>query len=208
MKRIVILIITAVALFSTANAQIVSSHYNDSYGSPYFRLDGMMSSYSSSEESSFIPSSDGFHGTGFNASIGYYVPISRSLFFYAPEVGITGRIGNDKADADDTNFDSYTGFGLKLVPLQFGYQFEISPSVAVCPRIGVGVSFFPTGKISYKSGDQTNKRDWDWDQSFDTLDLQKVIGCDFVFRNSNFLLSLVLESGGFTQAGIGIGFLF
>ena len=76
------------------------------------------------------------------------------------------------------------------------------------PQNRSGRVFLPYRKISYKSGDQTNKRDWDWDQSFDTLDLQKVIGCDFVFRDSNFLLSLVLESGGFTQAGIGIGFLF
>ena len=195
----------------SANAQIVSSHYNDSFGSPYFRLDGMMSSVSSAssdEEGGGIafPTSDGFHGFGFNASIGYYIPISRSYFFYAPEIGLTGRIGNDKDDPDEKSYVSYSGFGLKIVPLQFGYQFEVSPSFSVCPRIGMAATLFPFGSVTHKYESESQSREWD--SQFETMSVLNVIGCDLVFKNSNFILSFNLENGGFTQAGVGLGFLF
>ena len=192
----------------SSKAQIVSSHYNDSYGSPYFRVDIMKSSSSNSadEEISFIPSDDGYHGIGFNAAIGYYIPISRTYFFYAPEIGVTGRFGNDKYNSDDTYYTQYSGFGLKLVPLQFGYQFEISSSFSVCPRIGTAATIIPFGSLANKGGESTTS--YKWGDHFDTVTLTSVIGCDFVFRNSNAILSFELESGDFIQAGLGIGFLF
>ena len=207
MKRIVFILIAAMAFCLSSKAQIVSSHYNDSYGSPYFRIDIMKSSSSySDEEISFIPSNDGYHGVGFNAVIGYYIPISRTYFFYAPEIGVTGRFGNDKRDTDDTYYTQYSGFGLKLVPLQFGYQFEVSPSFSVCPRIGMAATVIPFGTLTNKGGENTTTNKWS--DRFETVSLTRTIGCDLVFRNSNAILSLVLESGSFTQAGVGIGLLF
>lgn len=206
MKKIVILIISVVAFSLSANAQIVSAHYNDSYGSPYFRVDVMKSSLSYSEEGSFIPTSDGLNGLGINASIGYYIPISRTYFFYAPEIGLTGRMGNDRVDGDDTYYTSYLGVGLKLVPLQFGYSFEVTPSVSVNPGIGMSAALIPVGSVTHKSGESSSNGKWT--DSFSTFGLTEIIGCDIVFKDSNFILSLQLESGEFSQAGIGLGLLF
>ena len=207
MKRIVFFLIAVLAFCFSSKAQIVSSHYNDSYGSPYFRVDIMKSSTSSSDdEISFIPSDDGYHGIGFNAAIGYYIPISRTYFFYAPEIGITGRFGNTKSDSDDTYYTQYSGIGLKLVPLQFGYQFEVSSSFSVCPRIGMAATVIPFGSLTHKGGESSTTTKWG--DHFETVSLTRVIGCDLVFRNSNAILSLALESGSFIQAGLGIGFLF
>ena len=211
MKRTVSLIIAAIAICFSAHAQIVSSHYNDSFGSPYFRLDGMMSSVSqesSLEEGGGIafPSSEGFHGLGFNASVGYYIPIFRSYFFFAPEIGLTGRFGSDRSDSDDKYYRSYTGIGLKLVPLQFGYQFEISPSFSVCPRIGMAATVFPFGKVTQNN--ETSTQSQKWDSQFETMSLLNVLGCDLVFKDRNLILSFNLENGGFSQAGIGVGLLF
>ena len=207
MKKIIILLIVATAYCFNAKAQIISSHFNDNHGTPFFRIDVMKSAYSSSDErGSFIPEDSGYHGLGFNASIGYYFPLFRSYFFYAPEVGLTGRMGNDRNGSDDMYYASYLGVGLKLVPLQFGYQFEVSQSISVCPRIGMAASIFPFGSLSYQ-GDENAIR-YKWEDRFETIDIVNLLGCDLVFKNSNFIISLSLESGHFTQAGVGIGFLF
>ena len=206
MKKLFLIIIISVACCFSAGAQIVSSRYNDSYGSPFFRVDVLKSSYSSSEGSAFIPTNDGYHGMGVNASIGYYVPIYRTYFFYAPEIGLTGRFGNNRIEPSDTYYNSYFGLGLRAVPLQFGYSFEITSSFSVNPRVGAAATLFPFGSITSKGGEsQTIHK---WGDSFESFDFATVIGCDLVFRDSNLIISLALESGLFSQAGLGIGFLF
>ncbi len=215
MKKIIILIITVSAFCLSAKAQIVSSHYYDNYGSPFLRFDVMKSSYSYSGDDSisFFPEDSGYHGIGGNVTIGYYVPIWKTSFFYAPEIGLTIRGGKEKLY--DDFFSSYIGVGLRAVPLQFGYSFDLSNSVTVNPRIGAAASYIPLGSITYKtkgssesSESQSSKTTRKWDEDFDSFETSLLIGCDLVFRDSNFILSLVAESGPFIQAGISLGFLF
>ena len=210
MKKIILLIIAAAAFSLSANAQIVSSHYYDNYGSPYFRVDFMKSSQSyyggEDAEMSFFPTDDGYHGLGLNASVGYYVPIWKTNFFYAPEIGLTLRHGNSKTADDDNYYDTYSGFGLRAVPLQFGYSFEISNSFSINPRIGTAICMIPFGTVSSRGGESTYNREWK--NEFDTISSAIVIGCDLVMRNSNIILSFIAESGSFSQAGISLGMLF
>ena len=193
MKRIVLLVIAALVLCFSANAQIVSGHYYDMHGSPYFRVDGM-------KELSV-------KSFGFNAAFGYYIPVLRSNFFYAPEIGLTGRFGNDKVGADDTNYTSRLGLGLKVVPVQFGYSLEISPDVSVNPRIGIGAAFIPIGSVNRHYGENVNKSSWgDVYESFTPM---AVAGFDIVLRNSNMIISAVMEYDQVNpMLGLGLGLLF
>ena len=213
MKRIVLLVIAALAFHISANAQIVSAHYYDIYGSPYFRVDIMKSScgsygyYGDEGADIHFPSSDDrYHGLGINAAVGYYLPILRTNFFYAPEIGITARLGNTKRSSEDTSFETYSGFGLKAVPLQLGYSFEITSNLTINPRIGIGATLIPFGSVTANGGGSTTREKWT--DNFQSISTMELIGCDFVMRDNNLIISFVLESGEFSQAGIGIGLLF
>lgn len=216
MKKSVLLVIAALAFCISANAQIVSAHYYDIYGSPYFRVDIMKSSGGSygyyGEESAdihFPTNDDPYHGLGINAAVGYYLPILRTNFFYAPEIGITARLGNTKRSSEDTSFETYSGFGLKVTPLQFGYSFEITSDFTINPRIGLAAAFIPVGSINRNTSNgegSSNRRDWD--NEFETFSAIESIGCDFIMRDKNLILSCFLESGEFAQAGVGLGILF
>ena len=203
MKRTVLLLIASVVFSLSAGAQIVSSHFYDVYGSPYFRVDVMKSSESGGSPDQFFPTSRGDHGVGVNAALGYYIPLFRSNFFYAPEIALTARFGNDKVTSGDKDYYSYFGLGLKAVPLQFGYSFEVSPSFSINPRLGMGVTYLPLGSETYHSEGSTesSKREG-------SINPVELIGCDFVLRDKNLILSVVLESGEYVQAGVGLGVLF
>ena len=203
MKRTVLLLIASVVFSLSAGAQIVSSHYYDIYGAPYFRVDVLKSSQSSGDPEQFFPSERGDHGMGVNVSLGYYIPLFRSNFFYAPEIALTARLGNDKANSEDKYYASYFGLGLKAVPLQFGYSFEVSPSFTINPKIGAGVTYLPLGSRSYHGEGNTEKGKWEG-----TVNPVELIGCDFVLREKNLILSVILESGEYVQADVGLGVLF
>ena len=203
MKRIVLLLIASVAFSLSAGAQIVSSHFYDTYGSPYFRVDLLKSSQSLGEPDQYIPMNDGNHGLGLNVAVGYYIPLFRSNFFYAPEIALTARLGNDKTDSDDKNYSSYFGLGLKAVPLQFGYSFEVSPAFSINPKFGAGATYLPFGSLSYHGEGSKTKGKW-----VSEISPVALIGCDFVLREKNLILSVIMESGEYVQAGVGVGVLF
>ena len=70
----------------------------------------------------------------------------------------------------------------------------------------MAATLFPFGSVTHKYESESQSREWD--SQFETMSVLNVIGCDLVFKNSNFILSFNLENGGFTQAGVGLGFLF
>ena len=190
MKRIVLLVISAMAICFSAKAQIVSGHYYDMHGSPYFRVDGM-------KELSVA-------NFGINAAVGYYIPIFTSNFFYAPELGITARFGSDRTGADDTYYSTKFGLGLKVVPAQFGYSLEITPDVSINPRVGIGASIIPVGSIKYHRGDSVDKGEWT-----ETFTPMAVAGFDIVLRNRNMIVSAVMEYDEIAPIlGLGLGVLF
>ena len=194
MKKIVLLVIAAVAFCISANAQIVSSHYYDMHGSPYFRADIMKSTRGD------------YHGAGINAAFGYYIPLLRSNFFYAPEIGLTSRIGSDR-DSDEQYYNSYFGLGLKVVPLQLGYSLELASNLSINPRIGMAAAFIPIGSITHQ-GSGESKSSTPWDKYFEMISPLYQIGCDVARRDNNLILSFVMEQGSFTQFGVGLGIMF
>ena len=196
MKRIVILVIAALAFCFSANAQIVSAHYYDMQGSPYFRVDLMKG----------MASEDADMGFGLNAAIGYYLPIMRSNFFYAPEIGLTSRFGSDKDGADSKYYKSHFGLGLKAVPIQFGYSLEITPNLSVNPRIGMGATIIPIGSVTRHNGESSTSVKWS--DQYGVFQPMATVGCDFVLRDNNMILSVVMESGDNTRIGVGFGMLF
>lgn len=203
MKRTILFLIVSVVFSLSAGAQIVSSHFYDIYGAPYFRVDLLKSSLSGGDPDQFFPSDQGEHGMGLNVAVGYYIPLFRSNFFYAPEIALTARLGNDKNQPDDKYYSSYFGLGLKAVPLQFGYSFEVSPSFTINPKFGMGITYLPIGSITYQNEGSTEKGNWRG-----TISPVELIGCDFVLREKNLILSVILESGEYVQAGVGMGVLF
>ena len=203
MKRTVLLLIASVVFSLSASAQIVSSHFYDVYGSPYFRVDVLKSSESGGSPDEFFPTDRGDHGFGVNVALGYYIPLFRSNFFYAPEIALTARVGNDKVDSDSKYYTSYLGFGLKAVPLQFGYSVEVSPSFSINPKIGMGVTYLPFGIVTEHNDNTTQGGKW-----MGTFSPVELVGCDFVLRDKNLILSVILESGEYVQAGVGLGVMF
>lgn len=61
----------------------------------------------------------------------------------------------------------------------------------------------PAGSRSYHTEGKTEKGKWEG-----TVNPVELIGCDFVLREKNLILSVILESGEYVQAGVGLGVLF